>query len=339
MIRIGLELSYRNVFNKVDSYDVFKAYCTNFKKIGEMFKSEFRDDQNPSCCIIHYGNDLLYTDFGEQPNTYSRNGSYRAINFVMRKFGLKYYDALQKINIDFGLGLGHMDIMPATKQKVPESKRSPIIEHSTTVLKIKKRPWKTKDLSYWSEYYWTREMLEKANIHPISHFWIHNYKHNNRMFVVYDQAYSYDYYWSNGVFRRKIYFPLRQHGSRFISNVDDTIVQGWDLLPKENGDTLFITKSFKDIGPFWRLGYHACAPNNEKSFIPEKVFEDKIRKRFEHIYIWYDNDETGISNAKLFSEKYRIPYIHTPLNDEKDPTDYAKKYGLNQFHTLLKSHL
>ena len=59
-------LTKKNLLNKIDSYNIFKAYCANFNKIGESFKSEFRTDKSPSCQIAYIRGDLLYTDFGEK---------------------------------------------------------------------------------------------------------------------------------------------------------------------------------------------------------------------------------------------------------------------------------
>ena len=82
-------LTKSNLLDVISTYQIFQAYCTNFKKISQPFKSEFRDEKSPSCMIEHIGGDLLYTDFGE--------GSYRAIEYVMRKFNLDFRDANKQV--------------------------------------------------------------------------------------------------------------------------------------------------------------------------------------------------------------------------------------------------
>ena len=92
------DLTKENIFKKISSYDIFKAYCENFQEINKKFKSDLRpDDTNPSCYISQIKGDLLYTDFGE--------GSYRAVDYVMRKFNLTFIEALLKLNEDFNLNL------------------------------------------------------------------------------------------------------------------------------------------------------------------------------------------------------------------------------------------
>jgi len=329
-------LTVENIYKETDSYNIFRFYSKGFVEVGQMFKSDFRDDKNASCCVKYYHGDLLYTDFGDVPNEVSQRGSYRAIQFVMRLFRISFVEALNKINIDMGLGLAGQNVI---KKYKPLKNNIEPTDDMITVLSVKKIPFSSKDLDYWNSFYWAEEMLKRANIHAISHFWINNYKFNNRLFDVSNRlAYSFDYYWSKDVFRRKLYFP-ESKDYRFVSNIDDTIVQGWDLLPKEGGDILFITKGFKDIGIFWRLGYNAVAPNNEKTFIPEKVYR-KLKERWKTIIIWFDNDETGIKGAKYFSKKYNIPYFNIPINcEDKDPSDFAKYNGLREFNYLLKENL
>lgn len=339
-------LTKENIFKRITSYDIFKYYCSGFSKVGEMFKSELRDDSNPSCCISNIGGDLLYTDFGQ--------GSYRCIDYVMAKYNISYVEALHRINLDFNLGLsttipynvaGGVYIPPTTYGKVHFKEKKP------TVIRIKSREFTKKDLEYWNEFYWTKWMLETSKTKSLSHYWIDNDKNDNQIYYVNNElCFSYDYYWHNDRMQRKLYFPERNN-FRWISNMDNTVVQLVDVAPK-HGDILFITSSKKDGGIFWRielekmfpdLVIHGVAPNNEGAFVPEEWFY-KIKKRWKRIIIWYNNDwnkptNTGIINAKKYSEKYNIEYYYNPDNEPKDPSDFSKKYTLQAFKELLESKI
>lgn len=331
-------LTKENIFKKITSYDIFKYYCSGFSKVGEMFKSELREDTNPSCCISNISGDLLYTDFGQ--------GSYRCIDYVMAKYNISYIEALHRINSDFSLGLsttipynvaGGVYTPPTTYGKVQFKEKKP------TIIRIKSREFTKQDLDYWYQYLWTKEMLEKANIKSLSHYWIDNDKNANQIYYVDkdEVCFSYEYYWSNDIFRRKIYLPNSR--IRFISNIDSSIVQGYHLLPKEGGDILFITSSLKDCGIFWLLGYNAIAPNNEETLFPESYVE-KLKMRWKRIIIFFDNDftkkdNTGVNNAIKFHQKYGFEYYYTPDGTEKDPSDYVKSYGLQAFKELLESKI
>lgn len=344
MFSVKPELTYENIKKRISSYHIFKIYCTNFENINQKFFSEFREESEPSCCIAVINGDLLFKDFGT-------GESYRATNYVMKKYNLSFPQALHKINHDFKLGLQtYLDI---SSIKSSEEKASKIIkenvpsykEKSISIIKIKRRNrWRPEDLNYWKQYYWTKEMLEKAHISPISHYWIQNRKATNMFSVVRKLAFSYDYYIHDGVFRRKIYLPgVGNDKSRFYTNADKTVVQGVHLLPKSGGDILFVTSSLKDCGIFWRLGFNAVAPNSEETFLPENYFY-KVKERWKRIVIWYNNDwhkqgNPGVRNAKKFSEKYNLEYYHNPNNTPKDPSDFVKEYELKAFNELIKSRL
>lgn len=335
-------LSTRNILTKsnlldiVSTYQIFQAYCKNFKKISQPFKSEFRDEKSPSCMIEHIGGDLLYTDFGE--------GSYRAIEYVMRKFNLDFRDAIRKINLDFGLNLidnsdrdfKYVRTVISKINQTPHFK-----EKTTTLIEVSYAPYKDYDLEYWHQYGWTEEMLQKASIRPIDYFWL-TMEHKGLIRMPYavphELAYTYDYYRHNGIYRRKLYFPEREGKYKWISNVDNTVIQNWDLLPKGGGDTLYITSSKKDCGPFIRIynAWNSIAANSESSFILDKIFYLKIKPRWKRIIYFGDNDEAGIRYAIKWSKKYQIEAAWNPLTAPKDPAALTAKDGLREFNYQLQ---
>ena len=337
MLEIRPELCTANVLNRITSEDIFRRYCENFVKIDKKFHSTLRpDDSKPSCMIGIVGGDLLYKDFGER-------GGLRAIQYVAKKYGVSYWNALQIINSDFSLGLGLLGdavpVKPISPEVVEIHNKVKNTKKQETILKVKYREYRKYDLQYWQKFYWTKDMLLSVDIRPISHFWIHNAKNNFKMFVADKYAYTMDYYVHKDIFRRKIYQPTSDD-MKFLGNVDDTIVQGYKRLDK-NGDILIITSSLKDCGVFWRMGINAIAPNSESSFIPIK-FLKKYKKRYNRIIIWFDNDynkpdNPGLYHAKKFSQMYNLEYRHNLDNTAKDPSDYVELYGLESFVTYFNS--
>ena len=322
------KLTKKNILDKIDSLQLFKTYCKNFKEIGKMFKSEFRDEKNPSCSIIVWHGDLLYKDFGDR--------SFRVFDYIAYKYNTDFNGALEIVNRDFGLGLGNKEYTPIYRPRKTYIDLSKL-EHKSSVINIQPRDWEKKDERYWGQYGIPLRLLSYHNIKPISAF----YKSNNKgegwyRINKYDLAYSFDYYWHKGIFRRKLYFPMRKN-NRFLSNIDNTVVQGWVLLPKK-GNILFVTKGYKDICIFNMLGYWAIAPNSEKTYIPDKVMQ-KLKNRFKEIYTWFDNDETGINGAISFGKKFGIPSCYNPLGEPKDPSDYVKEYSLSRFEILLNEKI
>jgi hypothetical protein len=329
-------LTKENILKHVDSYQLFQAYCKNFSAIDRMFKSEFRKDTRPSCHIIMWEGDLLYKDFGEPQG-------YRVFDYIARKFNTDFQGALSIINQDFGLGLGSSaSIGVNASMETPEKVHFDVkqFERQPTIIEIEPRRWTKLDREYWAQYEIPPLLLKYHKIYSIASYRIDSRFKDNAFYRVnpYQLAYSFEYYWHKGVFRRKLYFPQTKGRYRFITNVNNTIVQGWTLLPKNKQDILFITKSYKDILTFNMLGYWAIAPNNEHSFIPEQVME-KLKKRFSNIYVWFDNDEGGIDGAKGFAEKFNLPFTHNPVGEPKDPSDFVKEYSSKEFDKLVTQFL
>ena len=354
-------LSKESILSKVSSEDIFREYCSPFKTIGEHFNSELRDDPKPSAIIDWIRGDLMYSDFGDGLHI-------RAIPYVEMKFGLSYWDALEKIYNDFKLDLNTSTIRNISNNSLAHSyiyskDRGLVTTKQPTIIRIKKRIeegtrergiyYRPYDLKYWEDFYWTEYMLKESKTFAISHYFLNNHKTNfeDKVYAVgNERVFVYDYYWHEGTMRRKLYFPDRKE-NKWISNVDDSIVQLVDVAPK-TGDILFITSSKKDAGIFWRmqlekmfpgLVIHGVAPNAESVFVDPKWLS-KMKTRWKRIVIWYDNDwdkkdNSGVKHAKKFSEMYGLEYFYNPDNTPKDPSDFSKEKNLLDFRNLVNIQL
>jgi len=281
--------------------------------------------------------DLLYKDFGEK--------GYRVFDYVARKFNTDFLGALRIINRDFRLGLGGSNdasIEVNGSMETPEKLNfdAKQFEQQPTIISVNARRWTDLDREYWRQYEIPLLLLKYHKIFSIDSYKIISKHQDNVSYRVnpYQLAYTMEYYWYEEIFRRKLYFPQTKGKFRFISNVNNTIVQGWTLLPKRGSDVLFITKSYKDILTFNLLGYWAIAPNSEHSYIPEHVME-KLKKRFNHIYVWFDNDESGIKGGESFAEKFELPFNYNPIGSPKDPSDFVKEYNSKEFDKLVTQFL
>jgi DNA primase len=68
-------------------------------------------------------------------------------------------------------------------------------------------------------------------------------------------------------------------------------------------------------------------------FLNENQFQ-LLSLRFDEIIINYDNDETGVSNMKKFSEKFGIRSFLIP-DGIKDISDYISIKGYDQTKQLI----
>jgi len=320
MYRVTPLLTVDNIFKKITSYDIFRKYCLEFKEVGKAFHSPFRTDKHPSAFIIYYNGDLLFKDFG--------GDSLRAINFVSKLLSLNFPETLERINNDFGLGLEGGEF----ENSKTENKKIVLYDKEDLVIKIKRKNWEQKDIDYWMQYDIQLTTLKLFDVYPISHYSINDY-----IEIADSLAYSYDYYWENDIFRRKIYQPFSK--KKWVNN-GGKVVQGEGMLPK-TGDLLIITSSLKDVMTLYELGYTAIAPTSETAFVPDKYFE-KQTSRFKHKLLFFDSDDTGIKRSIELSEKWNIDYILIPRENDKDPkdiSDFVKQNGKNSAERIIKQIL
>jgi len=314
-------ISKDQILEKISEEELFKYYCSGFKKLDESFKSDLRKEDIPSCRVSDFGGYLLYKDFGSsEPGT-------NIWGYLMRKHGINYLETIDMIARDFNLTASAVS---PTEQEIilQESK---IGRRRRTVIKIKSRKWLEIDKEYWYERYGiTKQLLIDYTVKPVSHIWL-----NDSVIKTAELSYCYDYYFHEGRLLRKVYQPLSNW--KWYSNIDNTVVQGIANIPKF-ADLLIITKSLKDVICLNLLGYPAVAPNNEITWLPEPVWE-KFKTRYKQMIILFDNDEPGINNAQRFSEQYNIPYCYLSVEENvKDISDYIDKYrDLGKAKQLIKN--
>ena len=83
------------ITNNVTMLDILEKYGYSLNRQGEML-CPFHNEKTPSFTV--FADDKRFKCFG-----CGEQGS--VIDFVMKLFDLKFYDALQKINDDFGCGI------------------------------------------------------------------------------------------------------------------------------------------------------------------------------------------------------------------------------------------
>lgn len=311
------KLSLQAVSELVDQYDVFRHYCTGFDKIGKLFKSEIRDDKNPTCCIKRFGDKLLYRDFSDV-------GNQDCYGYIQMKYNCGFYEALEMINRDFSLNLDTtVSIQHVYVQPVLFGKKLEDIEESRTEIKVKTRKWNLNDKEYWStKYGFTSKDLEHFNIFPISWFWINgvDYKAQKNAYAFY---FGLD---DKGGQIWKIYQPKKKIKGKWFSNVTDKIFQGYNQLP-ETGDVLFITKSLKDVVALYKLGIPAIAPQGEAMKFTFEFIQE-LKSRFKKVVMLYDNDKPGIFATFQNSVWHGLDFMFLHPDSQKDPSDFIEEYDL-----------
>lgn len=326
MFEVKEELTIDNVLSKISDIDLFKTYCTTFKEIGKHFNSELRKDPVPSCMISYYNGRLWYKDFGDTGKACTIEG------YIQRKYGLSYLESLDKINNDFGLGLKSYKNPSSKKYEIPiytELDKS-IIDNDDKIITINKREWLPHDIEFWyGRYYLTLKILKFYKIYPITSFTINGKKIKTDL-----HTYAFLIDVENSVERYKIYSPFNKV-FKWISNTKAHHYQGYNQLPWIY-DKLIITKSLKDVAVLSLFKIPSIAPQSESQLIQED-FMKGLFKRFNKIYMFFDNDKTGIEGSKKNAELFNIEERFIPIESGvKDVSDYIRKYGYKSTKKLVK---
>ena len=324
------EITKQNIVLEVGYDALVKRYIKGFVDYGKRFHSELREDKNPSCVVYQGLNEPRYKDF-------SLGDNIDIFTYMQIKFNAPFSAVLRLIIDDFNLkgykGTGsrskELTIAPIELIKAPSTAK--------TNLFVKYRDFEAWDIIYWQSFGISLETLKHYKVKPISHYWVS--KGDDPLEFTAPQ-YCYAYYFGSGKY--KIYSPYNIPGtnnidSKWWSNCG-SMLQGYDQLPWY-GELLVVTKSYKDVMVFHEMNTPAVAPQSESSFIPADLI-DQLKKRFEKIIVYYDNDEAGIKAAEKHYNTYKIDFCYhheTP----KDPSDLIQTFGtekgkqiiLNTIHT------
>jgi hypothetical protein len=299
--------------NHISDEDIYNYYLGSFED-NSWFSSPWRNDTDPSLRISYYNKKWVWTDFGEDPRPKS------GIDFIMRYYNISFYDALQK---------GWADIMQVDE---PSLKKKVIKYSSTSYCEI--RGMLDFELDYWAQAHITKKDLEYFNVYSgeIRHnriLWHRSIK-EDPLFI---------YMWDKKTPIYKGYRPFAPESKlKFYAKNTSGHIQGLDKIP-ETGNILIITKSYKDVIVWWKLGYTAIAPHSENMFIsPFDLYE--LESRFDHIYINYDNDETGVKKSIQYSSEHNLKYFNLPvITNCKDPFQFVSCYGYDELNNLFLQKL
>jgi len=291
------EVSLEEFKDKISNEDIYFYYLGNFED-NSWFSAPWRHDPDPSLRISYYKDKWVWTDFGEDDRP--KDG----IDFIMRYYNIDFLEAVQK---------GWQDITGSGLQPIKKK----IIKHDNKSY-CNIRDLLPYELDYWETANITKKDLDYFNVYAgeIRHnnlLW-HRSKETDPLFI---------YMWDKKTPIYKGYrpFALETRLKFYAKNISGHI-QGWDKLP-ERGDILIITKSYKDVIIWHKLGYPAIAPHSENMFIsPFDLYE--LESRFNHIYVNYDNDNVGVKKSIQYSSEHNLKYFNLPISTNcKDPFEFV----------------
>lgn len=319
-MKIPESLCKDNILRYITERAIFERYLGHSVEIKEMYLSPLREESTPSFNIYEnrYNGRLWFNDYG--------GISGDCFKLVEELYGETFMDALARINQDFNLGLGSAF---STVPNIAEYTRQPLTKKEFEI-EVKLQDYTYQDKEYWAQYYLDLKYLKYFRVFSIGAIWV------NR-----GRIHSWDYTRNNPVYgyllkgRWKLYRPLEgDKYEKWKSNLPYNYWLGLAQLPKEGAKKLIISKGYKDVMVLRKLGLYAVAVSGEASSFPPALFA-WLKERFEEIYIWYDNDDIGIELAEKRALEHNISYVHNPIGEPKDTSDFVKEYGVEAGKDLL----
>ena len=316
-----------SILSKVSEYDIFRFYIHNFTDVDKPFTSELRVDKHPAVRIyINQSNELRYKDFASGEH-------YDCWNYVMRKFGCNYFEAVNIIYNDFGLGKIKLDFEPKILFSNDEFKAKISVPREKSNITIVSQGWTIQDYEYWNQFGIPLSLLDEYNVFSCKYVYL--IKGTKRLTFEYNKKnpiYGYRFT-RDGNYSYKIYFPLhtdKKYKWLFSGGASEDI-EGYDCLPL-TGDKLILTKSLKDCMCYNLLGLPAISLQGEGNKLPQELV-DKLLKRFNQIIINYDNDSRGITETDKLIKQYNFNHFY--IDKSKDLSDYIKEFGLEQAKIMI----
>jgi hypothetical protein len=301
-----------------DGKDVYEKYLGKVHK-GVM-KRPWGEDNHPSFGIFKAKGTWMWKDI-------AREESGNPIQFVQKLFGLSYVEAMDKILYDFELADKEVRADMVYNRQIRDDEEK---DYSHISAKIQR--FKNRHHQFWNCVEVNEDHCKKHNCFAVKELAINHKKYaigeHEKVFV----------YLADDINKVKVYFPDREGGDRFRTNVPYRYL--WDSHKIECCDKLVIHKSNKDKIVFSMLYPNNVITQNESIKVFDKNMVDRINQLSAEPWVFYGSDMDGVQKCKAITDTNSWKYINTPkalLPDINDVYSYVKKFGLKELETFCKT--
>ena len=312
--------------SKIGDENIAKKYL-GITKIPCVIKSPLRVDNKPSFAIYqHDDGSIYYMDYatGEKGSLYS---------LLCSLWHSSFLNVISKI-----VGGFDQQQIECSQQQL-RKQTGKIIARNQVALQCKVREWQSYDIDYWKSYGISLQWLKYAEVYPISHKIVIK---DDKKYTFGADKYAYCFVErKEGKVTLKVYQPFNTKGFKWSNKHDRSVISLWTKVP-EKGKRICICSSLKDALCLWaNTGIPAISVQGEGYSMSETAINE-LKKRFEKIYVLFDNDEPGLKDGeKLSHETGFINVVLPPFKGGKDISDYYKIKGKEAFveliHHLIKS--
>lgn len=321
MIKGNTSISIAELREYVSDAEIISHYF-GITTFPALINSPLRKENNPSFSFTIYNDKVYWKDF-------STNEKGDIVDFFKRYWSCDYKDVVRKIYRD--LIINNVKFKKVNRLFAFPKSYKP--KTTTNNLQCKVRPWRKYDIEYWNSYGITLEWLKFAEVYPISHKFITK---DGKTYTFLCDKYAYAYIeHKEGNTTIKIYQPFNKNGYKWTNKHDRSVISLWTKLPK-CGQKVVICSSVKDALCLWCNTLIPAIAVQGEGYELSNTAISELKRRFEKIYICFDNDEAGLKDAELLSQKTGFTNKILPLFEGgKDISDFYKVTDVNTFKTTL----
>lgn len=315
---------YSELLLKAQSFEILNHYLSPFNKNialkqGTLISNPFLEEKQKTPSFNIYFSKRkqtwLYKDFATEDHG-------NCFELVKRLLNLSFKDALERIKTD----LPHLVVFKNSSfSDQNENYLNPPELHQKMPLI---RDFTNKELEYWKAYGITHKILKEYNVFALNK----NYSLKEKNFEnQFSPTFAYSY---GNAF--KIYRPYATSQRFFFKgSKPENFYFGMDQLP-ESGEFVIITGGEKDVMSLKANGFDAVCLNSETA-LPSDWLLKRLKERFDHIIVLYDNDETGKRKSLEICKKFSLIRVELPSRDKlKDISDFFKaKYSEKELGALI----
>ena len=328
------------ILNKTrQGLDVFRHYLGIKFLPDKKFKNPLYNDTRASCCIHLSKKSGIYMmkDFGNLE--YSGDCFWFVSKLLNLDMKQDFVQILRRINEDMHLGLifdsEYVSIMGLTNGRTVSPQPSLVSRQETSDteqeepqpqpnIKVTYKEFSNDELKYWHRYGITLPVLNKFKVR--SGRYLIGVSKEGREYKISSKATEPMFVYHTIDEAVKVYMPKSKLRFLYAHRPSGEYVFGLEHLPAR-GHMVFITGGEKDVMSLAAHGFNAVCFNSETAVPPVNIIEN-LHRRFKHIVLLYDMDDTGRKSAARIEQAlntYRVKRLELPLSgakSEKDVSDF-----------------
>ena len=331
------------ILNKTrQGLDVFRHYLGIKFLPDKKFKNPLYNDTRASCCIHLSKKSGIYMmkDFGNLE--YSGDCFWFVSKLLNLDMKQDFVQILRRINEDMHLGLifdsEYVSIMGLTNGRTVSPQPSLVSRQETSDteqeepqpqpnIKVTYKEFSNDELKYWHRYGITLPVLNKFKVR--SGRYLIGVSKEGREYKISSKATEPMFVYHTIDEAVKVYMPKSKLRFLYAHRPSGEYVFGLEHLPAR-GHMVFITGGEKDVMSLAAHGFNAVCFNSETAVPPVNIIEN-LHRRFKHIVLLYDMDDTGRKSAGRIEQalnNYHVKRLELPLSGTKSEKDISDFFAL-----------